>query len=85
MHQRVGERLPSRNAICRRIAVNIAVANCRDGSPEILMVFGIQHRDQCVVEGRHRTGSAADQDLRAGLLAEMLRYQFFATEFAPAP
>ena len=42
MHQRVGERLASRNAICRRIAVNIAVANCRDGSPEIVMVFGIQ-------------------------------------------
>ena len=64
VHRRLGEGLPGRLAIRRRISVGIAVANGGDGSPEIIMVFGIQHRDQCVVERnspeRHESRALAD-------------------------
>src|SRR5258708_37565273 len=39
MHRCVGERLPSCFTIGGRVAIDIAVANCRDWPPEIVMVL----------------------------------------------
>src|SRR5882672_5684851 len=41
MHRRWRDRLPGCLTIGIRIAVDIPVANCRDRSPEVVMVLGI--------------------------------------------
>src|SRR6476660_5243195 len=43
VHRRVGDRLPSGLAIRGWVAIDIAVTNCRDGPPEIVVILGIQH------------------------------------------
>src|SRR5215813_8771680 len=67
VHRRVGDRLPSGLAIRGRVAIDIAVPNCRDGSPEIVVILGIQHGDQCVIDRnpreRHETRALADSHL----------------------
>src|SRR5262249_8375893 len=49
VHGRVGNRLPSCLAIRGRVVIDIGIANCRHRPPEIVVVLGIQHGDQCVV------------------------------------
>src|SRR5271168_876632 len=39
VHWRVVDRLPSRLTISGRVAINIAVANCSDWAPKVVMVF----------------------------------------------
>src|SRR5450631_2033585 len=54
MHRRVGDRLPGCLTIGGRVAMDIAVANCGDRPPEVVMILGVQHSDNCVVEpNRH--------------------------------
>src|SRR5260370_25415888 len=67
MHRRVVDRLPGHLAICGRVAINIAVANRGDRSPEVVMVLGVKHRHQRVVEpnrhDRHEPRTVADTHL----------------------
>src|SRR5712672_1881718 len=48
VHRRIGDRLPSRLAVGSGVAIDIAVADRRDRSPEIILVLGVQHRDDRV-------------------------------------
>src|SRR6516162_10555535 len=50
VHRRVVDRLPGRLAIGARVAVNIAIANWRDWSPDVVMVIGIDRSNYRVVE-----------------------------------
>ena len=50
VHRRVGDRLPSCLTISGRVAISVAVANGRDRPPEVVMVLGVQHSDDRVVE-----------------------------------
>jgi len=45
MHRGVVDRLPSRLRGYRRIAAQIAVSNCGDGPPEVIMILAIHHGD----------------------------------------
>src|SRR6185437_2107415 len=45
VHWRVVDWLPSCLAICIWIGINVAVANCRDWPPEVVMVLGVEHSD----------------------------------------
>jgi hypothetical protein len=70
VQRRVVERLPSGLTIGIRVAVNVAVANCRDWPPEIVMVLGVEHSDQRIVEAnrheRHEPRAVADTHLLCG-------------------
>src|ERR1700681_3070360 len=70
MHRRGGERLPGCLTIGGRVAIDIAVANCRDRPPEVVMVFGVQHSDDRVVESnrleRHEACAVEDTHLLCG-------------------
>src|SRR5215510_3826730 len=46
VHRRVVDRLPSRVELGRSIVVNVAIADRCDRSPKIVMIFGIEHRDE---------------------------------------
>src|SRR4249919_3345397 len=48
MHRRVGDRLPRRLTVGGGVAIIIAIANCRNRSPEVVVVLGIQHGDDRV-------------------------------------
>src|SRR5215475_5162298 len=50
MHRRGSDRLPGRLKIGPWVAIDIGVANCRDGPPEVVVVLGIQHSDDRVVK-----------------------------------
>ena len=54
VHRRVSDRLPSCITFGGRVGIDIAIANCRDRSPEIVVVLGIEHGDQCVVDRNRR-------------------------------
>ena len=54
VHRRVVDWLPTRLTISGRIAINIAVSNCRDWPPEIVMVLGVEHSDKRLVETNRR-------------------------------
>src|ERR1700737_2767452 len=52
------------------VPLDIAVAICRDGPPEVVMVFGVQHSDDRVVESnrleRHEACAVEDTHLLCG-------------------
>src|SRR6516165_2856633 len=50
VHRGVIDRLPGCFTVSSRIVINIAIANCSDRSPEIVMVLGIENGDVSVVE-----------------------------------
>src|SRR6516165_9242467 len=56
VQRRLGDRLPTWLAIRGRVTIDIAVTNCRDRPPEIVMVLGVQNRDECVVDGNASEG-----------------------------
>src|ERR1700704_6015349 len=58
------------------VAINIAVANCRDRPPKIVMVFGIQYSDERVVETkRHDCHEACAVDDTHLLYGHELAYE----------
>src|SRR5260370_1096810 len=70
VHRRVVDRLPSRLTVSGRVAINIAVANCRYWPPEVVMVFGVEHSYERVVEPnrheRHEPRAVAHTHLLCG-------------------
>jgi hypothetical protein len=70
VHRRVVDRLPSRLTVGGRVAIVIAVANCRDGPPEVVMVLSVEHSYERVVEPnrheRHQPSAVADTHLFCG-------------------
>src|SRR5712691_1540219 len=64
VHRCLGERLPGWLAICSWIAVDVAIANGGDGTPEPVVVLGIQYRDQCIIDrescDRHKSRALKD-------------------------
>src|SRR6266849_1157575 len=67
VHRRVGDRLPGCHNIRGRVAIDIAVTNCRDRPPEVVMVLGVQYGDDRVVEPdrleRHEARTVDDTHL----------------------
>src|SRR5882757_6784978 len=61
----LAEWLPGWLSICRWIAVDIAIANGCDGAPQLVVVLGIQYRDQCIIQrdSRDRHESRALNDV----------------------
>src|SRR5579871_3532694 len=59
VHGRDSDRLPSCLSICGQVAIDVTVANCGDRTPEIVMVLGIQHSHNRIIETnrdeRHET------------------------------
>ena len=41
VHRRIGNGLPGRITIGGRIAIDVAIANCRNRSPEVVMVLRV--------------------------------------------
>src|SRR5258708_139113 len=70
VHRCAGDRLPGCLTIGGRIAIDIAVANCRDRPPEVVMVLGVQYSDKRVVEPkrheRHEARAVDDTHLLCG-------------------
>src|SRR5436190_24285089 len=64
VHRCLGKRLPCWLAICSWIAVDIGIAYGCDGAPELVVVLGIQYRDQCVIDldscDRHKSCALND-------------------------
>src|SRR3981081_2755419 len=62
--------LPGCLTIGGRVAIDIAVANCRNRPPEVVMVFSVQHSDDRVVESnrleRHEARAVEDTHLLCG-------------------
>src|SRR6516164_7329537 len=55
MHRRIINWLPSRLTLGSRVVVDITVANSSNRPPKVVMVFGVEHRDQRLVEpNRHQ-------------------------------
>src|SRR5215813_4295909 len=70
VHRRGVDRLPRWIAISIRVAINVAVANCCDWPPEIVIVFGVEHSDERVVkpnrDERHEPRAVLDTHLLGG-------------------
>src|SRR5262245_41739870 len=70
VHRRRRDRLTGCLTLCRRVAIDVAITNRGDRPPEIVMIFGVQHRDKCVIEAkrheRHETGAVDDVHLLGG-------------------
>ena len=70
VHRRGADRLPGCVTISGRVAINIAVANGRNRSPEVVMVLGVQYRDDRVVQAndreRHEARAVCDIHLLCG-------------------
>src|SRR5215813_4873086 len=64
MHRRIIDWLPSRLTVGSRVVVDIAVANSGNRPPKVVMVLGVEHRDQRLVEPnrdqRHEPRAVAD-------------------------
>src|SRR5260370_3729736 len=70
VHRCVGDRLAGWLTIGGRVAIDIAVANCRDRPPEVVVVLGVQYSDERVVEAkrheRHEARAVDDTHLLCG-------------------
>src|SRR6266478_8015266 len=67
VHRRVVDRLPSRLKVSGWVAIDIAVANRCDRPPKVVMVFGVEHGNERIVEPkrheRHEPGAVDDAHL----------------------
>src|SRR4029077_600765 len=89
VHRCVVDWLPSRLTIGGRVAINIAVANRRDWSPEVVMVLGIEHSYERLVEAdrrqRHKPRAVADTYLFCGHELAYERMVGWWTDHEPEP
>src|SRR6202171_6037316 len=65
MHRRVVDRLPSSLKRDSRIAGQVAITNCSDGPPEVIVILGIHDCDVgvCFRHGDERHKSCAVRDI----------------------
>src|SRR4051812_2719790 len=67
MEWRVVDRLPGRVTLRIGIVVDIAIPDGRDRAPEVVVIFGVEHRDEGVVSGqchvRHEPGAVEKIEL----------------------
>src|SRR4029077_18307826 len=70
VHRRIVDRLPSRFAFRDVVAVNITITDGSDWAPEVVMVLGVEHGYEPVVEAnrreRHKPRAVADTHLFGG-------------------
>src|SRR5258705_5232182 len=70
VHRRSAYWLPGCLTIRGRVAIDITVANGRDRPPEVVMVLGVQHSNECIIEPkrheRHETRAVHDAHLLCG-------------------
>src|SRR5579863_9484037 len=89
VHRRIVEWLPSCLAICIRVGINIAVANCRDWPPKVVMVLGVEYSDIRVIEAnrhqRHKPRAVADTHLLRGHKLAYKRMIGLRTDHEPEP
>src|SRR5215471_231324 len=89
VHRRVIDRLPSRLAFRDVIAVNIAVTDGSDRSPEVVMVLGVEHSYERVVEAdsreRHKPRAVTDTHLFCGYELAYERVIGWWTDHEPEP
>src|SRR6266850_5504910 len=64
VHRRVVDRLPGRVKLGRGIVVIVAIADRRDRPPKVVMILGIEHRDERIRDRRrsksHEAGAVED-------------------------
>src|SRR4029077_1138158 len=67
VHWRIVDRLPSRLAVREVVAVNITITDGSDWAPEVIMVLGVEHGYERILEAngreRHEPRAVADTHL----------------------
>src|SRR5689334_24491771 len=89
VHRRVVDWLPSRFTIGGRVVIDIAIANRRDRPPEVVMILGIEHSYERLVEAnrceRHKPRAVADTHLFCGYELADERMVSWWTDHEPEP